>query len=144
MPYLSQEQIRDILPQDYPFIMLDYVEDYKEGHWLRAVKNVTANEWPFTHGQAKTAVFPETLLIEAAAQAALVLYHITMIADKNIKPSYILGKVKVMFVTKVLFGQKIYIDAYATKMIKRGGVSEVNIRSDVSIAKIDLIFKVKR
>lgn len=89
---LNSNQIAQILPQSYPFLMLDRVVDFKKGESLTAVKNITGNEWVFCspltpfganpepsrrdEGQpCQTGVFPETLLIEAAAQAAILFYR---------------------------------------------------------------------
>ena len=61
--------------------MIDRVEEYTEGKNLIAIKSITANEWFFQDTEDdpnKTQYFPETLLIEAAAQAALVLYHVSV------------------------------------------------------------------
>lgn len=64
---LDTKQLQAILPHAYPFLLIDKVLDYKEGESLTAVKNITANEWPFTGDGEHTDIFPETLLIEAAA-----------------------------------------------------------------------------
>ena len=68
---LTHQELRKILPQAHPFMMIDRVVDIKKGKSLTAIKNITANEWPFLSNLNH---FPETLLIEAATQAALVLY----------------------------------------------------------------------
>ncbi len=79
--HLNSNQIAAILPQSYPFLMIDRVVDFQKGESLTAIKNITGNEWMW-EGQCRppagaespwdtTNVFPETLLIEAAAQAAI-------------------------------------------------------------------------
>ena len=75
---LDHNDLKKILPQAYPFLMLDRVLEYTEHKHLTAIKNITADEWFFQDtdedsNQTKTKHLPETLLIEAAAQAALVL-----------------------------------------------------------------------
>jgi len=93
---LEYDQLKDILPHTYPFLLIDRVIDYTPGESLTAVKNITANEWSFggfgqtvpreagglsdsrqlsdVGSQSKEMeIFPETLLIEAAAQAAFSL-----------------------------------------------------------------------
>ena len=74
---LTLDDLKHILPQAYPFLMIDRVEQYIEGKSLTTIKNITANEWFFQNDEDPfhpTKHFPETLLIEAAAQAALVLF----------------------------------------------------------------------
>lgn len=83
---LDSYQIAKILPQSYPFLMIDRVVDFRKGESLTAIKNITGNEWLF-EGQCRppaakespwgtTNAFPETLLIEAAAQAAILFYRL--------------------------------------------------------------------
>lgn len=67
---LNSNQIVQILPQSYPFLMIDRVVDFRKGESLTAIKNITGNEWFFDDQSCRSEVFPETLLIEAAAQAA--------------------------------------------------------------------------
>jgi 3-hydroxyacyl-[acyl-carrier-protein] dehydratase len=55
----------DLLPQQYPFRMIDEIIDYKEGESLTAVKNITGNEWVFEGANAGSGTFPETLIMEA-------------------------------------------------------------------------------
>ena len=83
---LDHNDLKRILPQSYPFLLLDRVEEYSEGQSLVAIKNITADEWFFQEAEddpSKTQYFPETLLIEAAAQAALVLYHVNVAHNWN-------------------------------------------------------------
>ena len=71
---IDHQTIKKILPQAYPFLLIDRVEEFKAGESLVAIKNITANEWPFEQDDRDQVYFPPTLLIEAAAQAALVLW----------------------------------------------------------------------
>ena len=98
---LNYEQLKGILPHAYPFLLIDRVEEYKEGEHLTAIKNITSTEWcfgasgldgPSPGGAPNSPIFPETLLIEAAAQAALVLYHVSKVKDGQ-RPRYFLGRV---------------------------------------------------
>lgn len=80
---LSVEQIKEILPHRYPFLLVDAVEsvDYTEtsdrgrsGSRVKAIKCVSANE-PFFQGHfPQQAVMPGVLLIEAMAQAGALAY----------------------------------------------------------------------
>ena len=65
---LTIEEIRDILPHRYPFLLIDRVDEYEPGKYARAVKCVTANE-PFFQGHfPEYMVMPGVLIIEALAQ----------------------------------------------------------------------------
>lgn len=62
--------ITEILPHRYPFLLIDRVLEMKEGEYIKAIKNVTANE-PFFQGHFPGfPIMPGVLIIEAMAQAA--------------------------------------------------------------------------
>ena len=142
---LNSSQIAAILPQSYPFLMIDRVVDFKKGESLTAIKNITGNEWVFEGQPCQTGVFPETLLIEAAAQAALILYHLSKIKEGEKHPRYILGKLQAEFKTAVFVGDQLEIKAYATKLLYTGGYRDVEITVNSSfVSKMLLIFGVER
>ena len=125
--------------------MIDRVVDFKKGESLTAIKNITGNEWVFEGQPCQTGVFPETLLIEAAAQAALILYHLSKIKEGEKHPRYILGKLQAEFKTAVFVGDQLEIKAYATKLLYTGGYSDVEITVNSSfVSKMLLIFGVER
>lgn len=65
---LSIDQIREMLPHRYPFLMVDRVLEREEGKKVVAIKNVTINE-PFFQGHyPETPVMPGVLIVEAMAQ----------------------------------------------------------------------------
>ena len=47
---LHIEEILELLPHRYPFLLVDRVLDFEEGRFLRAVKNVSVNEPRFSRG----------------------------------------------------------------------------------------------
>lgn len=151
MPRLDHNQIQNILPQTNPFVFIDYVEDYKEGESLTAVKNVTANERPFTKSHTTpdtrhtgTANFPETLLIEAAAQAALILYHVSKVKDGRGRPKYFIGKCKAEFNAPVACGASVRLRVTAGKLLDTGGYTDIDVLADkIDVAKITIFFSVQ-
>jgi len=70
----NAEDIRQVLPQRYPYLMIDRVLEQDKEHVI-AVKNVTINE-PFFQGhfpEPFQAIMPGTLILEAMAQTAAFL-----------------------------------------------------------------------
>ena len=143
---LEYPQLKKILPQAYPFLMIDRVEEYKEGQSLLAIKNITANDWALIGFREDVAhrYFPETLLIEAAAQAALVLYHVSRVKEGAPRPRYVLGKTRAEFFKPVKVGDQLHIRAWGTKLLDIGEYSDVEILTDDLVSKIELILSVKR
>jgi len=66
---MDLKKVMALLPHRYPFLLIDRVEAYAVGEYLRGYKNVTINE-PFFNGHfpAKP-VMPGVLIVEALAQA---------------------------------------------------------------------------
>lgn len=67
------EEILELLPHRYPFLLLDRVTDYVLGESIEAYKNITFNEPCFTGHFPGKPIFPGVLILEAMAQAAGVL-----------------------------------------------------------------------
>ncbi len=70
---MNIQEIIECVPHRYPFLLVDRVLEMDEGKSLLALKNVTINE-PFFAGHfPDKAVMPGVLIIEALAQAAVIL-----------------------------------------------------------------------
>ncbi|MXP51181.1 3-hydroxyacyl-ACP dehydratase FabZ [Pantoea sp. SoEX] len=73
MRTMKIEDILELLPHRYPFLLVDRVIEIKNHEYLRAVKNVSINE-PFFQGHFPGKhVFPGVLILEAMAQATGIL-----------------------------------------------------------------------
>lgn len=135
---ISQSDLTRILPQSYPFLMIDQVIEIKKGESLTAIKNITGNEWIFQNQMFKLDHMPEPLVIEAAAQAVLVLYAVS--DDTRGKGIKFLGKVTSEFRDLPRISETITIDVKLMKMMKNLGIFSSSIRvDDRSIAELNLI-----
>ncbi len=69
MTILDVNQIRQILPHRYPFLLVDRIIEMDDDH-IVGIKNVTVNE-PFFQGHfPDIPVMPGVLIVEAMAQTA--------------------------------------------------------------------------
>ncbi len=111
MTALNSEQIKDLLPHRYPFLLLDKVLDYEAMKSLRALKNVTVNE-PFFLGHfPQKAVMPGVLIVEAMAQAAAILGILSKpTAAKEELLYYLVGIDKARFRKPVLPGDQLLLE----------------------------------
>lgn len=67
------DEILNLLPHRYPFLLVDRVTEYEEEKRIVGIKNVTYNE-PFFSGHfPHKPVMPGVLIIEAMAQAGGIL-----------------------------------------------------------------------
>ncbi|WP_416828169.1 3-hydroxyacyl-ACP dehydratase FabZ [Ectobacillus polymachus] len=65
---LDIQQIKEIIPHRYPFLLVDQILEIEEGKRAVGLKNVTANE-PFFQGHFPDyPVMPGVLIVEALAQ----------------------------------------------------------------------------
>lgn len=79
---LSVDEIKEIIPHRYPFLLIDQVVDYEPGKFADARKCVTVNE-PFFQGHfPQYPVMPGVLIIEALAQTGAVAL-LSMPANKG-------------------------------------------------------------
>ncbi|MFC5711484.1 3-hydroxyacyl-ACP dehydratase FabZ [Thalassorhabdus alkalitolerans] len=69
---LNIDEIKEIIPHRYPFLLIDKVEEVEEGKMCTAIKNVSANEEYFNGHFPDYPVMPGVLIIEALAQTGAV------------------------------------------------------------------------
>lgn len=137
---LEINELRKILPQDYPFLMIDKVVAYEKDKSLTAVKLITGNEWVFEGRDTVCDYFPETLIVEAAAQAALAFYCLNTSQKGNI----FLGTVKAEFHEQVNVGDQIQCSVLGGRVLKQGGYMDVGVtKENLSIADVQVFYGLK-
>ncbi|HOD12118.1 MAG TPA: hypothetical protein PLO93_01875 [Candidatus Omnitrophota bacterium] len=144
MPCLGTKEIEAILPQKYPFLLIDRVLDYKEDDYLVAIKNITGNEWSSVDSVSQLECWPEMLAVEGALQAAIILYH----KSKNFPgetPVYFIGKVISEFYCLPKIGDSLNIVVSAEKLMRIGGYARIDLKNQKErISSIEIFFSVKR
>ena len=118
MKTLDIQEIKEILPHRYPFLMVDKVLDYEPGDFLTAIKNVTYNEPCFQGHFPNIPIFPGVLIIEAMAQAAALLGCATMEEIRGDAIYYLVGVDKARFKKTVHPGDQIMINIKFIKLRK--------------------------
>lgn len=70
---LNTEDIKNIIPHRYPFLLVDKITEIDNGKRVTGIKNVTVNE-PFFQGHFPDyPVMPGVLILEALAQTGAVV-----------------------------------------------------------------------
>lgn len=134
------DQIKAMLPHQYPFLLLDKVVDLVPGQYGCGIKNVTYNE-PFFRGHfPKEAVMPGVLLVEAMAQLIVIVYGSEALAkidqeeqgdsiDLSARVGYLAAIKNVKFLKKVVPGDQLKM--HAEVIGKMGPVSQTKVWSEV-------------
>ena len=112
-------QIKEILPHRYPFLLIDRVISI-DGNKIVAIKNVTANENYFQGHFPIEPVMPGVLIIEALAQTGAVA--ILSKDEFKGKIAYFAGIDKAKFRRKVVPGDTLRLEVELTKLRGRAGV----------------------
>ena len=142
---LDFEEIKKLIPQRFPFIMIDKVLEVEPGKYAVAVKNVSGNEIFFPGHFPEKAIMPGALIIEAMAQTSIILFAAekeTKGEDK--KPIYYFGSVKARFLHPVVPGDQLKIKAVNVKSLPNGAfVSVEAFVDDKKVSEAELVFSVK-
>ncbi len=113
---LDVKEIEKIIPHRHPFLLVDYIEDYKPGEYAVGYKCVTFREDFFKGHFPDQPVMPGVLIIEALAQVGAVAI-LSLDEHKN-KTAFFGGINKCRFRKVVKPGDKLKLE---TKIINRKG-----------------------
>jgi 3-hydroxyacyl-[acyl-carrier-protein] dehydratase len=106
---LTNNEIKNIIPHRYPFLLVDKVLEVEAGKRIVAVKNVTANE-PFFQGHfPEYPVMPGVLIVEALAQTAGIA--VAMQEEQKGKLGLFAGIEEMKFKNQVLPGDTLKLEA---------------------------------
>ncbi len=140
---LDFEQIKKLIPQRFPFIMIDKVLELEAGKEALAIKNVSGNDIFFLGHFPDLAIMPGVAIIEAMAQTAIILFAVEKEKGDS-KQIYFLGSVKARFYHPVVPGDQLKIKATNIKSLPTGAyISAEAFVDDKKVSEAELIFSVK-
>src|SRR3989338_8922305 len=131
---LTFEQIKEIIPQRFPFLMLDRVTELVPGKRVVAKKNVTGNEWFYQGHFPQQAITPGAMLLDAMAQAAIILLAVSAEPALPRTVTFLLGSAKVRFLRPIGPGSQLIIEVVPVKLTSTAGVVAAKVLVDNTVA----------
>ncbi len=143
------EEIKTLLPQKFPFLMVDRVIEFEAGKRVVAIKNISGNEIHFLGHFPQMAVFPGALILEGMAQTAIILFRKSNEANgvpvDEPDTLFFFGAVNARFLHPVVPGDQLRMEVKVVKAYSTGGmVQGVATVDGRTVAKGDLTFGAKR
>ena len=129
----SIQEILDLLPHRYPFLLIDRIVEFEPAKRLVAIKNVTINE-PFFQGHFPGhPIMPGVLVIEAMAQAGAIIM-MSEIPDREKKLAVFTGIERAKFRRPVVPGDQLRIEVEVLTFKSRLGRMEARALVDGKLA----------
>jgi beta-hydroxyacyl-ACP dehydratase FabZ len=142
MPTLDINEIREILPHRYPFLLVDRIVEIEEER-IVGIKNVTVNEPFFTGHFPNFPVMPGVLIVEAMAQTAGILV-LRSIPDRDSKLVYLVSVDYARFRKPVVPGDQLRIEMKTVR--RKGTVAKMSGRATVEgvlVAEAEVMCKLE-
>mgnify|MGYP006380966483 FL=1 len=136
------EEIRSLLPQKYPFFFIVKVIEFEEGKRIVCIKNVSGNEPVFVGHFPDFAIMPGVLIIEAMAQASIILFKKSLPTKKDRDEVFLLASVNNARFTKPVFpGDQLVVEISVEKIVSKGAIVQASVKVDEkAVAKATLTF----
>lgn len=137
MAEMNIQEILGTIPHRYPFILIDKIIELTPGEHVVAIKNVTINEPYFTGHFPGNPVMPGVLIVEALAQASIVISASAAARDGE-DPSeylhYFAGIDNARFKQIVVPGDQLRLEARVTKIRREMMKAECEATVDGQVA----------
>ncbi|EOQ22686.1 beta-hydroxyacyl-ACP dehydratase [Bacillus cereus] len=141
MNFLTHEYVLDILPQRYPFLMVDKVFEF-DGSKMICIKNVSGNEPCFQGHFPNKKIFPGVYVTEAMAQSAILLFaqlEGPSVETRNNIP--LLYHTNIKFKKIIVPGDQLMISVSVVKKISNAAIVEATVKvNDIKCAYGELTF----
>ncbi len=128
------QEIQQLLPHRYPFLLVDRVVEIVPGQKLVAYKNVTMNEDFFNGHFPGHPVMPGVLILEALAQATAILAYKTEKMDPSRKVTYLMSVDGARFRKPVVPGDRLQLNIEVVR--HKGAIWKTKGTATVDGAKV--------
>ncbi len=129
---LNSNQIQEIIPHRYPFLLVDRIDHLEVGVGAIGIKNVSVNDYFFLGHFPQEHVMPGVLIIEALAQVGAVA--ILSSEENKGKIAYFAGIKDAKFKRKVIPGDTLVLEANLIRAKGKIGISEAVAKVNNEVA----------
>ena len=140
---LNFEEVRELVPQKHPFLFIDKVTELQKETRIVCIKNISGNESFFVGHFPDFAIMPGVLIVEALAQASIILFKKSFDTEQNKDKVFLLASANVRFSKPVFPGDQLILEVDIEKVISSAaivkGVAKVG---DKVVTKATLSFGV--
>ncbi len=141
---LDFEAVKQIIPQRFPFLMLDRILEVRPGVCAVGLKNLTGNEWFYQGHFPKRAVTPGAMINEAIAQTGIVFFHYSREDDAEHDVTYLLGAIRMRFLKPVWPGDQLRLEIVPIRMMRHSAMLAARaFVEDQVVAKGELLLSAK-
>lgn len=138
---MNFEEVKRVLPQKIPFIMVDKVLDIQPNKQITCVKNITGNELFFLGHFPEQSIFPGVLITEALAQASILLFQ----EKKKENTLFLLTSTKLRFKHVVVPGDQLMLKITTKKESSFGAIVEAEaVVADKVVVQGELSFSMQQ
>lgn len=136
---INFEEIKNALPQRFPYFMVDKIIELEKGKRVVGIKNITGNEICFLGHFPDISIVPATMIIEAMAQVSTFLYYRK--GKKPKKLNFYLGVIKdARFFKPVYPGDQLRIEINAIRFTPNNAVVKAMVfANNEKISEAELI-----
>lgn len=131
----SIEEIQELLPHRYPFLLVDRIIDYVPGKKAVGIKNVTFNEPQFQGHFPGRSLMPGVLIIEAMAQVGGIV--MTQMPESKGGLFVFAGIDKVRFRRQIVPGDQLVMTVELL-WVKQRRFGKMNGRAEVDLSLIHI------
>lgn len=143
---MTYEEVKGLLKQRFPMVMVDRVLELEPGKRIKAVKCVSGNEIFFLGHFPDYSIMPGILIIESFAQSASILFSGSTGKGMDSGEMMVIGAVNDMrFLAPVVPGYSLIIEVNVIKMFEDAAMVEGTVTmEDTVVAKGKMTFARKK